>query len=191
MSRALIIIGHERQFDEKARSYDHYLRKRAGIRNVTILPGWNRTDDTLLFVIAHRGLLAGRQPFLLVYMGHGDKAGWGYGMHDPKTWLELPYRKIADTLAVTRRGPTLIVNDCCRADGLVEAIIDRINDDSQYGVISACAKDGVAHGHLAEDVLASWEQGQPYQPRVRRVGRKTVVERRFGPELDRYFFPKP
>jgi hypothetical protein len=189
MSRALIVIGHERRFSENAEHFRHYLRHRAGIRNVKIIPGWNKTEDLLLGLILNQAALAGRQPFLLAYNGHGSKQGWAYGREDSKTWLRLSYERLAEGLASGRKGPTLIVNDCCYADRISKPI-RRHAGFGEVGIIAASAVNEVSYCQLGSDVIASWADGKPYRPQVRAVrGRKKPVqETRRGAELDHFFF---
>lgn len=191
MSRAVIVVGHELSFSEKAEDYRYYLKARAGIRSIKVLPGWNKTDDLLLGLVANQAFMAGRQPLLIVYIGHGAETGWGYGKFNAGKWMELAYARIADMLAVSRRGPTLLVNDCCYAEGLARAIVDRIPNDDGYSVISASAENGWSYGMMGDDVLASWSAAKPYEPRVRSVGRgkRRVRESRRGAVLDHHFFP--
>lgn len=193
MSRALIVVGHEFTSSEKGDDYRNYLRQKVGIKHANVISAWNKTSDQLLSLVAAHAFMAGRKPFLLAYVGHGAKEGWAYGKYDTKTWLTLPYAQIAQALGVNRKGPTLVVNDCCYADGMVDAIIRHIQLDDDIGVISASAQDGFAYGLMSSNVLTSWREGQPYVPRVQSGGRgrKRTQEKRWGARLDDHFFPKP
>lgn len=193
MSRALIIVGHELQAHEEAESYYYFLRKHVGIKLVKQVSAWNKASSTLLAIIANQCHLAGRQPLLIVYIGHGAKDGWAYGKFDAATWLELSYAKLADALAVSRRGPTLIVNDCCHAAALASAFCERDDECTDVGVISGSTEKGVTYtGSIGTAVLTAWGERRPFEPRKIDQGPTAppLEENRWGAELDHHFFAK-
>lgn len=191
MRSAMVITGHHQIFAARAEEFVRYLRGVCGIRYVANVPGWDRTPEDLATVIALHAIRAARQPFLLVYIGHGWDDGWYYAKKDAKSWLCLKYSRVASLLK-HREGPTLIVSDTCRASSLEASLIWGLHGTKPVGLISATSPRGVAYGALLPDVREAWSRRQPYVPqrRVTHTGR-AFLERRAGAELDRHFFPAP
>ncbi len=192
MSRAVIVVGHELQAHEEAQSFEYFLHVRAGIKLVKQISAWNKTDSLLLGLIANQGYLAGRQPLLIVYIGHGSEDGWAYGKHDADTWLELPYARLVDALGLCRKGPTLVVNDCCHAAALAAALCGQDDAFPEVGVISASSANGATYnGHIGATVQAAWSERKPFVPPVSEPeSGKLSQQCRWGPELDHHFFAK-
>ena len=198
MRSAKIIVGSELQAWERAVTLCDYLKKIAGIRRTTITEGWNRTPDSLGCAFYNHATQAGKQPWLLAYIGHGYKdkctgrTGWSYGVNQGDDDLRLPYETLFDWLVESRDGPTLFLNDCCYAESFLTPAI-RGNPRLQIGLIASSVAQGFSYGDLTQSVVDTWMDGNVYVPRTRpgTLQRCVVQEARFGPELDRHFFPDP
>lgn len=198
MRSAMIVVGSELQAWERAQTLSDYLRRVAGIRRTVLIPGWNRTPDSLKCAFFNHATQAGRQPWLLAYIGHGYKerctgqTGWSYGVDQADTDLRLPYRTLFDWLVETRDGPTLLLNDCCYAESFLTPAI-RENPRLKISLIAASVAEGYSYGDLTQSVIDTWMDGKVYAPRTYpgTLNRYLVQEARFGPELDAHFFPDP
>lgn len=192
-ARAIIVVGHEYDLSEQAEQLKYYLRKIAGVKRVTCIPGWNKEPWMLLGLVTAHAQMAGKTPLLIAYLGHGGKRFWGYGIRYGKKSLRLPYARLAKMLVKSRRGPTLIINDCCHADSLTDAIVAVGGNFDKFGIIAACDEEHTSYGVLCRAVIASWEKRQPYIPQIVHSpsGTRQVQEKRSGVELDHHFFPKP
>lgn len=198
MRAAFIVVGAELRAWEQAETLLDYLKKVAGIRHATICPGWNRDEGSLKDAFTYHATKAAKQPLLLSYIGHGYKdacsgaKGWSYGMEHGEKDLRLPYATLHDWIAELREGPTLILNDCCYAGALeISDAADR--PLASVGVIASSVADGYSYGALTQSVIDTWMDGEVYVPRnyPGALNRYVVQEARFGPELDRHFFPCP
>src|SRR5688572_11170408 len=198
MRSAMIVVGSELQALERAETLRDYLKRVAGIRRTVLVPGWNRTPDSLKCAFVNHATQAGRQTWLLAYIGHGYKerctgqTGWSYGVEQADTDLRLPYRMLVEWLIETRDGPTLLLNDCCYAESFLTPAI-RENPRLKISVIASSVAEGYSYGDLTQSVIDTWMDGKPYVPRTRpgTLHRYMVQEARFGPELDSHFFPDP
>lgn len=198
MLSAMIVVGSELDLWEQARDLDYYLHVTARIRNVTLCESWNRTPNALEKAFLCRATLAGRQPFLLAYIGHGYKnkrtgeTGWSYGVKNADCDLILPYATLSDWLFKYRDGPTLLLNACCYAESFLTPTI-RENPANRISLIAAAVSEGVSYGTLIPDIIGSWRDHRAYVPQTRdgTLHTKRVVETRFGPSLDHHFFPRP
>jgi hypothetical protein len=198
MRAAFILVGSELRAWEQAETLSDYLRKVAGLRYVSVCPGWNRDEASLKCAFVNHAVRAARQPFLLAYIGHGYKHacrseyGWSYGMRDGENQLRLSYRTLGAWLGTYREGPTLVLNDCCYADALAEELRRATKPDS-VGLISSSTAEGYGYGDMTQDVIDTWMEEKEYAPRTRpgTLHRYVVQEARSGPVLDRHFFPCP
>lgn len=190
MKSAMVISGHHQMFAEKAREFVHYLKRSCGLRYVADIDGWDRSPDEMASVIGFHAIRAARQPFLLVYIGHGWDDGWYFAKWNKKKWLELKFSRLAAILK-EREGPTLVVGDTCRAASLESHVTWRLDGLKPVGLISATSPKGCAYGQLSGDVLAAWRKRDLYLPQRREVYGRAFLERRRGAALDHHFFPKP
>ncbi len=197
MRNALIVVGSERKFWDHAKRLAEYLDT-AGIESTEICQAWNRRPHELSLVLLRSAEHVGHSPFLIAYIGHGYKdartgeTGWQYGIEDETEKLRLPYRLLAPVLIGSRKGPTLLLNDCCYAGSLVASGID-LDPHGQIGMIAGAVDEGSCYGHMLADVIAAWNANEVYVPQIRPGTLETtlVIEKRYGPELDRHFFPEP
>lgn len=198
MRSAMIVVGSELQAWERAETLSDYLRKVAGIRRTIVLPGWNRSRSSLKLPFYNHATQAGRQPWLLAYIGHGYKdkcsgqTGWSYGVEQGDTDLRLPYGVLLEWLIESRDGPTLLLNDCCYAESFLTPAV-REHPRLKIGLIASSVAEGYSYGDLTQAVIDTWMDGKPYVPRTHpgTLHRHMVQETRFGPELDSHFFPDP
>lgn len=200
MRSAMIIVGSELCFWERAKGLEDYLRKSVGLRHVANVPAWNRKPEGLGLPFVSHAIKAGRQPFLLAYIGHGYKdeksgeTGWSYGVEHGKKELRLPYETLRKWLIEHREGPTLFLNDCCYAGSFVTPFMNE-GLRQPVGLIAACESEGYAYGELVPDVIGAWSRRETYVQKFRMRSHEQdlhrVTEVRHGPVLDRHFFPKP
>ncbi len=201
MRSAFIIVGSELGFWEQACALETYLRANAGIRYVKICEAWNRKPFDLKYAFDNHAIRAGRQPFLLAYIGHGYKdkktgeTGWSYGKENAHRELRLPYETLLTWLIESRDGPTLFLNDCCYAASFLTPAV-RENPRLKISMIAASHAQGFCYGYLMNSVMNAWMGREVYVPKIhlrdptiKRHHR--VLEERFGPALDHHFFPKP
>jgi len=191
MRSAMVITGHHQMFAPRASEFIRYLRGECGIRYVADVHAWDRTPQDLAWVIAFHAMRAARQPFLLVYIGHGWDDGWYYGMAHRHKWLVLKHSRLVSILR-EREGPTLIVSDTCRAASLESRLAWRLGGPKPIGLISATGPRSVSYGELSSAILGDWRERQTYVPALRTAPTgRSFLERRRGAELDHHFFPKP
>lgn len=196
MRAALIIVGSELRASEQADALAGYLKKVAGLRHVSVCPGWNRDVPSLKCAVGYHASKAARQPFLLAYIGHGyrddcrGEHGWSYGYESGDRQLRLSYPTLSDWLGLYREGPTLVLNDCCYADALAVEFVKAGRTDA-VGLISASVAEGYSYGDLTPSIIDAWKGGKAYEPQAHpgTLHRHVVQETRSGPELDRHFFP--
>jgi hypothetical protein len=175
-------------FAPRAREIVRYLRVESGLRYVADVHGWDLTPEELASVITFHAIRAACQPLLIVYNGHGGTDGWYYAKWHGRKWLSFDYSLLASILK-KRRGPTLVINDTCRASSLASLLDWGICSPKPVGLISATSPKGVAYGSLSPDVLEKWRLRKSYDPKRRVRHGRVSLERRYGAMLDRYFFP--
>ncbi|HJV32794.1 MAG TPA: hypothetical protein VJ694_02085 [Patescibacteria group bacterium] len=198
MRAALIVVGTELRSTEEAETLSDYLRRVAGLRYVALCEASKRSQSSLKCAFFNHATRAGRQPFLLAYIGHGykdrcdGKTGWSYGVEHGDKDLRLPYETLLTWLIESRDGPTLFLNDCCYAESFLTPEI-RENPRLQIGLIASSVAEGYSYGDLTQSIIDTWMDGKPYVPRTYpgTLQRCLVQEARFGPELDTHFFPDP
>ena len=189
MQSALIITGHERCFFEQVRALADFLKRECQQRYVAEADAWCRTPDDLQGLIAFHAARAQRQPFLLAYLGHGWHDGWYYGKQHRKEWLMLTYDWL-EALLKKREGPTLVLNDTCRAGSLAQRVRDW-NEPHETCVIAATSPKGCAYGQLTPDVIKSWFIGDTYEPKRRLMKNgRAFWERRAGVAHDKFFLAR-
>lgn len=190
MQSAMVIMGHERRFHEEGRALADFLRRECRQRYVAEVDGWCRSPRDMQTVISFHAARAGRQPFLLAYLGHGWHDGWYYGQEYRRKWLMLTYDWL-EKLLKTREGPTLILNDTCHSGSLNQRM-RQWREPNETAVIAATSPRGSAVGQLTPDVIRSWRNGDTYLPRRRTLmNGRAYWERRAGVAHDRFFFARP
>lgn len=197
MRSAVIVVGGELRFWEQSQEFESYLRRECRLRYVSVVEGWKRSYESMKSVLGFKAIGAGRQPFLLAYIGHGYESGWSYGVSQGDEELRFPYKDLLSLLREHRQGPTLILNDCCHAGAVADLKVretPQFEKGAAIGVIAACEQDGYAYGRMVDSVTDSWRQFHHYTPKIRMhvaPGAKPVQEHRFGRKyLDVHFFPK-
>ena len=190
MQSAMVIMGHERCFHEAGRELVGFLKRECRLKYVADVDGWWRTPHDMQTVIAIHAARAGRQPFLLAYLGHGWHDGWYFGKQHRKEWLSLSYDWL-EKLLRTREGPTLVLNDTCRAGSLAERV-RAWKEPHETCVIAATSPKGGAYGQLTPDVIKSWHVGDTYEPKRRLTpSGRAFWERRAGVAHDKFFLARP
>ncbi len=193
MSRAVIFVGGEKRFHERAEFLKRYLLQETGLwkRAVAVVPCWNKEPEEVLVDIQAHSMKAKRRPLLLAYMGHGYEDGWSYGYRTNTSPLRVGYEAIGASLRA-HRGPLLVLNDCCHSGRIQDQMAWIGADEIPIGVLAACAASELSYGEMTGDVVASWRARKHYEPLVRQSPTTTSrVEARFGALLDHHFFPKP
>jgi hypothetical protein len=198
MPDAVIVVANERHFSERARSLKDYLRRRCRMHVVIDVPAWNRAPEQVESALLYRIATSRQRPLLIAYIGHGAgpedgfrRHGWIYGL-DAGKGLFFSYPRLLRLLR-HREGPTVLLNDCCRAGALNEALGAGRPTRHPIAAISASRMDGYSYGDLTETVIDSWRRREIYVPKIRPRGggRKHPVEEvRSGPALDHLFFPR-
>ena len=192
----MIVIGHELNFWQQALLLERHLRIAAGLLSVQLCEGWKREEWDMHREVRDAANAAGKDPFLLAYIGHGYRdatgAGWAYGMRGNSVQLRLPYEALMGILLQSRQGPTLVLNDCCHA-GAFPVSVDPEHPASALGLIAASTAEGTCRGDLLSDLIAAWTRRDPYEPRVRvrPEPENPIKEIRRGQVLDHHFFAQP
>ncbi len=188
--QALIIVGHERRFSTDAKKLEAYLRDECGIHFIGRIDATHLAPAELHMRMAAAFGSCGVSPLLVAYSGHGWTDGWRYGTEDGDTSLKLKYRLLAPLL-MARPGPTLMLNDCCKAGGLTLELERQLANPEKIGVISASTAYGWCENQLTKNVIVAWRKRQAFKPRRwKRPGAALVIQNRWGAELDRHYFPK-
>lgn len=191
MTRALILVAHERRFYEQAMLLATYLREEAGLRrhSVCLEPCWNKEPVDVADAVGLHSAKAYKQPLLIAYFGHGYREGWSYGARYRDDPLQVSYGEIGRELS-EHRGPLLVLNECCYAGKIQDHLTWIGGDRVPVGLLAACGAEETSLGEMARDVIAFWRASKPYAPVRRRLLSKTYRERRWGAALDHHFFPK-
>jgi len=191
MQCAMIIVPPESRPYEHGRALADFLKRECGQRYVVeVDDAWKRKPDDMRSLISFHAIRAGRQPFLLAYLGHGWHDGWYYAKEDKRTWMSLPYDWL-EGLLKSREGPTLVLNDTCHAGSLAERV-RAWKDPHETCVIAAAPPKGYAFGQMTPDIIESWRNGDSYEPRRRTYrGDRAFWERRIGVAHDKFFLARP
>ena len=143
MTSAIIVVGDEPGFLRHAQEFAVFLKKKSGVKKVSILKGaytnftqFNTQFSDTIFK-EHRN----SQNLLVAYQGHGSKEGWAINNQ-----TVIPYNWVAYCV-VRHRGSVLVINDTCYADALWREIpkirlgvrLSNLSYPKQFGLISACA----------------------------------------------------
>lgn len=162
MSHAVIVVGNEPRFMRDARAFARYLREQARCARVSVIRGAN------LFPAELDGALDGAlravprdEPLLLAYFGHGHRDGWGYALEHQEKYFLFPYEALAAKLG-DRRGPLVVLNDCCHAESIVPRLEGVGVTPDRCLVISACAADEVIGPGTGEEVVKAWSDARDF-----------------------------
>lgn len=162
MTNACMVVGNSYQSLKSSESFGAYLTARAGVDAIDwIKAGYISADECLLRL---RGIFesAAGVPMLLYYNGHGGKLGWGIS-----DGIIVGYRDIAKII-LEYSGQVLVVNDCCYAHGLADALEAQNADTTgRVGVLAASRSNRYTYGSSFTDtVLADWEYGKVYRTKL-------------------------
>jgi len=206
--RAIVILGDTIYLDEisgrfcnNAVPFIHWLRAQPRCKSVRVFKMEDFKHELALNVLFSKPI---NDPTLILYHGHGGRRSWQ--VNDVSTIL---YWTLMEWLKQIH-APLLIINDCCHAGALIDAVKQTGFSRGKIGIIAACPADREVRPGLQGKILTAWRSKKPYDPmpqhyrgsildcfyvvvsgiqRPNGNGSKEDTETiRWGARLDHYFF---
>jgi hypothetical protein len=129
--------------------------------------------------------LESKQPFLLIYNGHGSRVGWEN---------RILYADVAAILAQAEQ--LMVINQACFAVRMISQL-KHFRNETSTSFLAPYDSRGLSYGGVIDAILTCWPQGKRMEDLIaaRFVMRRNKASQRgaayrWGQSFDHLFFPK-
>lgn len=174
MAKALLIAGDGVSLLGSVELMEDFLLDEADVKDIAVVRTayltFQEFQDKLVSAID----AARNEPLLIVFSGHGGRAGKGNGI---KSGLKMRKKRSAGWQLSSDRqvfsyyelacllkdhpAPLYIVNECCFAFGIVRELRRAGISPKRCGVLAASAGNRYSYGGLIKEILNHWRKYQP------------------------------